>query len=471
MVMEYHNRDMVFVMDATEIEQILMDSGVGFMNRRDLMRTGLASGILAGYSRSHYGADVPGGAWSPTPTELPPISSLQEPPTSLNEAIAKKLVQAEWLITEPFRAKLSLKNLAARRMSIHIEPGTLLVHEKQAWLVGGPTKYVGQFGGQFQVQDFGTELQPSSIPVSSNRSASMVLPIISLTSTSTEKFTQIKDAHVASATDWTKDAKVITGLKSLSAIGSSMSVAQGIAWRMAKQLGWDQLSKVVVEGNSFNSFERQSIDRFLGLVDGLGQDQAVESVRNELLKDQLTVLVTGFGPKRAMGVKYLTENISESNFMGMPVERAETSPSATPKLAGLRLELNIVEQLKPGAFILESSLASRSGTGGIWMKFAKSRSLLRFDTEIPMLMESLENQLAPSVVALRRASSGPMTNRFRLENLSPLTLSSVELMTNLDASDPALLELTGLGVTARGRSIVKIPSNSAKAVRLRFGAI
>jgi hypothetical protein len=105
------------------------------------------------------------------------------------------------------------------------------------------------------------------------------------------------------------------------------------------------------------------------------------------------------------------------------------------------------------------------------MKFAKSRSLLRFDTEIPMLMESLENQLAPSVVALKRASAGPMTNRFRLENLSPLTLSSVELMTNLNASDPALLELTGLGVTARGRSIVKIPSNSAKAVRLRFGAI
>ncbi len=462
---------MVFVMDATKIEQFLTDSGVGFMNRRDLMRTGLASGIFTGYSRFHYGADVAGGAWSPTPTELPPISSLQEPPTSLNEAIAKKQVQAEWLITEPFRVRLSLKNLSARRISIHIEPGTLLVHEKQAWLVGGPTKYVGQFGGQFQVQDFGTESQPSSIPVSSNRSTSIVLPIISLTSTSNEKFTQIKDAHVVSATDWTKDAKVITGLKSLSAIGSSMSVAQGIGWRMVKQLGWEQLSKLAVEGNSFNNFERQSIDRFLGLVDGLGQDQTVESIRNELLKDQLTVLVTGFGPKRANGVKYLTENISESNFMGMPIERTETLPAVSPKSAALRLELHIVDQLKPGAFILESSLASRSGTGGLWMKFAKSRSLLRFDTDIRELMESLETQLAPSVVALKRASAGPMTNRFRLENLSPLTLSSVELMTNLNASDPALLELTGLGVTARGRSIVKIPSNSAKAVRLRFGAI
>jgi hypothetical protein len=44
-------------------------------------------------------------------------------------------------------------------------------------------------------------------------------------------------------------------------------------------------------------------------------------------------------------------------------------------------------------------------------------------------------------------------------------------MTNTDSSDPAYWSLEDLGIAPRGRTMVQIPSNSAKAIRIRFSAI
>ncbi len=443
------------------------------MNRRDLMRTGIVSSIIAEYSRFHEikGADVPGPSWHPAPSELPPIRKLPEPLIDLKEALAKNLVQAKWLIAEPYRVQVSLKNLSDKRFSVHIEPGTVLVHEKQSWLLGGATKYVGQFGGHFQNLEFGAEWQPVTISLLAGRTSSIVFPTIALSSLSTTPFKQIKDPQVLSVADWTSDSKTSDGLKTLASIGSSMPVAQGIAWRLGQQLGWEKLARQTVEGKPLNQFERQSVDRYLEVMQRMPLDHTLEAVRHELLKDQIAVLVTGFGPKRAAGVKYLTDHIAQTSFMGMPVDRAETSPTTFSKSAGLRLELHVADQVRPGLFAIDASLSSRSGPGGIWMKFAKTRVPIRLEGDTNAWMNTLEAQLAPSVVTLRPVSAGPMTNRFRLENLSPLTLAGLEAMTNSDPSDPALWGITDLGLSSRGRSIVKIPSKSARPVRIRFGII
>ena len=116
--MSFRDRAYGFRHGCDENRAVLTDSGVGFMNRRDLMRTGLASGIFTGYSRFHYGADVAGGAWSPTPTELPPISSLQDPPTSLNEAIAKKQVMLKFSEAE-YREVISEKFICPSNLDSH----------------------------------------------------------------------------------------------------------------------------------------------------------------------------------------------------------------------------------------------------------------------------------------------------------------------------------------------------------------
>lgn len=443
------------------------------MNRRDLIRTG-----LGGFIGSHYlnllQADDQAGtsqSWSPVPTEEPPLQGLDESLVSLAEATEKNLVQATWVVTQPHRARLTLKNNTGRRLALTIEPGSTLVSEKQAWLVGGPTRYVGQFGGQLQAREFAGELQPASIPLSPGRSAVVTLPLVGLSAPSAGKFAEVKSVKLISVKEFSKDAKIVAGLAALGALGSSMSTAQAIAWRMVAGLSWEKLANPLVEGQAINNFERLAVDRFLEVQAGLGADLPIAKLRQELFKDRLTVLVTGFGQKRLPGVKLLEAELAGKSFMGMVADQVQTSPTSYPKRSVIRLEFHVADQVRKGLFAVDASLASRTGPSGMWLKFAKTRVGLRPEDEISSLLEELEMQFSPSIAGLTRTSQGPMTSRFRLENQSPLTISAVEVMTNSDSGDPALFGLNDLGVAPRGRASVKIPSASARAARVRFSGI
>jgi hypothetical protein len=442
------------------------------MNRRDLIRTGLG-GIVAGQlARPVWANDQAGAAtWAPAPTEEPPLQGLDEPLVSLVEAAEKNLVQVTWVVTQPHRARLTLKNKTGRRLALTLAPGTTLVHEKQAWLVGGPTRYVGQFGGQLQARDFAAEVQPAFMPIAPGRTAVVALPLVCLYGPTSEKFAEIKSVKLMPASEFSKDSKVVAGLVSLGALGSSMTTAQAIAWRMVAGLAWDKLANQTVEGQAINQFERLAVERFLEVQGTLSTDQPISQLRAQLLKDRLTVLVTGFGPKRAPGVKLLEGELANQLFMGMMIDHLQGSPASFPKASVIRLEFHVADQVRKGLFAVDASLASRTGPSGLWLKFAKTRIAMRQDDDISTMLDELEQQFSPSIIALTRTSQGPMTSRFRLENQSPLTVSAVETMTNADSADPALYSLIDLGVAPRGRAIVKVPSATARAARVRFSVI
>lgn len=442
------------------------------MNRRDLIRTGLG-GFVAGHYLNPVRANDQTGvsSWAAAPTEEPPLQGLDEPLISLAEAVEKNLVQAAWVVTQPHRARLTLKNKTGRRLALTLEPGATLVSEKLAWLVGGPTRYVGQFGGQLQARNFAAEVQPAFMPLAPGRSVVVTLPLVCLNGPTRDKFTEVKSVKLLSANEFSKDSKVVAGLVSLGALGSSMTTAQAIAWRMVAGLSWDKLSNQAVEGQAINNFERLAVDRFLEVQATLSSDQPMAKLRAQLLKERLTVLVTGFGPKRAPGVKLLEGDLAGKLFMGMMIDQVQVSPSTFPKASVIRLEFHVADQVRKGLFAVDASLASRTGPSGLWLKFAKTRIGVRQDDDLSVMLDELEGQFSPSIVSLTRTSQGAMTSRFRLENQSPLTVSAVEAMTNAASGDPALYGLIDLGVAPRGRAIVKVPSASARAARVRFSAI
>ena len=443
------------------------------MNRRDLIRTGLGGFVAAPFLNPIRANDQTGTSpsWSAAPTEEPPPQGLDEPLVSLAEAIEKNLVQATWVVTQPHRARLALKNKTGRRLALTLEPGSTLASEKQAWLVGGPTRYVGQFGGQLQAVDFAAEVRPAALPLAPGRSALVTLPLVCLNAPTADKFVEVKSVKLIPAKELSKDTKVVAGLVALGALGSSMTTAQAIAWRMVAGLSSDKLANLAVEGQAINNFERLAVERFIELQAGLAADQPLAKLREQLMKDRLTVLVTGFGPKRVPGVKMLEGDLPGKLFMGMLIDPVQTSPGSFPKASAIRLEFHVADQVRKGFFAVDASLASRSGPSGLWLKFAKTRIGVRQEDDLVALLDELEQQFSPSIIGLTRTSQGPMTSRFRLENQSPLTVSAVELLTNADSGDPALYGLNDLGVAPRGRAIVKVPSSSARAARVRFSVI
>lgn len=442
------------------------------MNRRELIRTGLGSCLLGNVANQAFAADNSvQGLSAPSPAEQPPLRDGEEGLVTLAEAIEKNVLQATWVVTQPHRARLTLKNRTGRRLAVNLESSNVLTHEKLAWLIGGPTKYVGQFGGDLQAGEIDGELHPATIPLLPGRGATIDLPLVSLNQPSAEKFKEIKSPKLTKLKEVLKDPKAVAGLSILSILGSSMTTAQGIAWRLAAGLSWAKLGSSQVEGQAVNQFERMAVDRFLEIQATLAADHPIGKIRETLVRDRLTVLVTGTGPKRVPGVKILENDLPGQRFMGMQIAQIHAAGAVFPKASSLRLEFHVVEQVRKGLFAVEASLASRTGPNGVWLKFSKARVPLTAGMEMAELLQELELQFAPSIAGLTRVSQGPMTSRFRLENHSPMTLAAVEVVTNNDSADAAFYGLADLGIASRGRSTVKIPSSYARAARVRFSDI
>lgn len=440
------------------------------MNRRVLFRAGLSSGLLLPhFAGSAYALDRRNPDW--TPNEQPPISEPIEPASLLNELTETKQIETVWNLVESNRSQVSIKNKSGKKLAIQIDPGTVLTHANHAWLVGGPTRYVGQFGGQFQIQPFDGKVSAATIPVPAGRTIQLVLPVLELNEPTAEKFQTVEGLKQNSVRKWTDDPNLAASLSFLSSVGTSLSVAQALAWCLNGKLKPADLPQHKVEGQPFNSFEQQCAARFLDIQKSFTAEMSNEQIIAELEKSKLSVQITAIGKKRIAGQKILTQILPDQKFLGLPVHEISTSVNTDPAASVVKLEFHVDNEIRPGLFAVDASLATRTGIDGTFVKFARTRFPLRQETEANDLLEWLEVQMAPSIAKFTKTSRSGMTSRFRVDNQTVLNLSAIEVMTNSNSSDPAFWSIDNLGIAPRSRTMVNIPSNSAKAVRIRFSAI
>jgi hypothetical protein len=446
------------------------------MNRRDAIRTGLGTAFAPSFLNYAAADDTKPIDKLPalpnsSPAEPPPIVVAAESAQLLSELVAGKNAEAGWALVESNRVQLSLKNIGEKRLAVFIDPGTILRHEKKTWLVGGPSRYTGQFGGLLQATAFDGDLAPATIGLNAGKSATIMLPVVELNTPEDQKFKAVTSLKAESATDWTKDAPTAAMLVALSSIGASLSVAQGVAWKMAGLEG-EKLSRQKVESQTLNEFDRFAVERFSELFKAIPDHNNIKTILAGLHKERLYVQATATGLKRKPGQKLLAEMLAGKSFMGMPAGPVSQSlTDAAPKWACLKLDFNVVNEVRAGLYAIDASLASRTGLGGLFVKFARVRLPLRADTAGDEMMAWLETQMAPSMARLVRTGQGGMTSRFRLENQTTQTLAAIEATTGGDSADQALFELPGLGLAPRGRTSVRIPADSARATRIRFAAI
>lgn len=440
------------------------------MNRRDALRTGLGSAFasqLAGFTF----ADDTLAVQNDSPTEKPPIVAAAEAAQPLSDLVSGKSVEAVWALVESNRVRLSLKNISEKRLAILVDPGTVLRHEKNSWLVGGPSRYTGQFGGLFGSTSIDAETVPNTIPLGVGKSASLTLPVIELMQPEAGKFKELAGLKMEKAGDWTKDAPTAAMLTALSSLGTSLGVAQGIAWKVSG-LEPEKITQQRVESQTLTEFDRFSIERFCDIFKTIPDHGNLQTISSALNKEKLHVQVLATGVKRLPAQKLLAGMLARQSFMGLPAGAIALSASdAAPKWASLKLDFQVVNEIRAGLYAVDASLASRTGLNGLFVKFARVRLPLRPETQGAELMAWLEGQMAPTMARLVRTGQGGMTSRFRLENQTTQTLAMIETTTGGDSADLALFELAGLGVGPRARASVRIPADSARATRIRFAAI
>ncbi|MFM7591945.1 MAG: hypothetical protein ACKO85_09145 [Isosphaeraceae bacterium] len=440
------------------------------MNRRDALRTGLGSALahqLAGLTF----ADDAAVLQNHSPTEKPPIVAAAEAAQPLSELLAGKLVEAGWALIESNRVRLTLKNISEKRLSILVDPGTVLRHEKNAWLVGGPSRYAGQFGGLFGPTSMDAEAVPNTIPLGAGKSAALSLPVVELMQPEQGKFKELAALKMEKAGDWTKDAPTAALLTALAGLGTSLGVAQGIAWKISG-LELEKITQQRVESQTLTEFDRFSIERFSEIFKTIPDQANLQTISTALNLEKLHVQVLATGVRRQPAQKLLAGILARQSFMGLPVGGiALSATEAAPKWASLKLDFQVVNEIRAGLYAVDASLASRTGLNGLFVKFARVRLPLRPDTQGAELLAWLEGQMAPSMARLVRTGQGGMTSRFRLENQTTQTLAMIETTTGGDSSDQALFELAGLGVGPRARASVRIPAVTARATRIRFASI
>jgi hypothetical protein len=411
------------------------------------------------------------------PREPVPESVDQDPPVSLREAIAQGRIVAKWVATAPNQLRLALRNTSDRNAAVRIDPGTTLTDGKARWLAGSPSRFEGAFGGAYVFEAGDAQLRSSTIPVPPGRETALTLPALRLTAS--EPGSKIDPANPLTSESletWSTDKSLQAVLLGLSMLGSSLPVAQGIAWRAVEAKDWKAFANLTVQGRILNEFEKHAVDRYLAEIAKIGPAEP-EVLRNSLLAGLMDVQIRQ-SPGKDGANKRFAALLDGRSLLGQPLGKVSSGKGKSTPVNPMRLEFAIVEVFtaEPLRLVVDVSLSTHTDAPGGSIRWARTR--LTFGTEssdqgedVDRFLDDLTTRFAYALVRTERTGTGSMFSRFRLENRSPWTLSDVALRTGRNDSDPAVWPLEGLGLSPRGRTIVPVPADRAEPVDLRWSPI
>ncbi len=411
------------------------------------------------------------------PREPVPESAAQDPPVSLREAIAQGRLSAEWVATAPNQLRLKLRNASDRYAAVRIDPGTTLTDGKSRWLAGSPSRFEGAFGGAFVFESGDAQMRSSTIPVPPGRETALTIPALRLTASEPgSKIDSEKPLKAEPVEAWSADKSLQAVLNGVSMLGSSLPVAQGIAWRAVEAKAWKALATLTVQGRVLNEFEKHAVDRYLSEIARIGPVMP-EVLRNSLLAGLMHVQIRQ-SPGKDMTNERLAAMLEGRSFLGLPFGKLPAGKGDPKAEKPMRLEFGIADVLsaEPLRLVVDASLSTHTDAPGGSIRWVRSRVMLGSESSDPVeavdrFLEDLTARFAHALVRTERTGMGSMFSRFRLENRSPWTLSAVALKTGRNEADPAVWPLEGLGLSPRGRTIVPIPADRAEPVDLRWSPI
>lgn len=415
---------------------------------RALSAAGLASSLM------FLGSAIAAPVEDLEPSTAPSASSTTETVDLLKAARAGDLkVTARGQGQE--KVRLSLQNTSEKRLNVVVPPGLVA------------SSGLGQGGGGFQSMGLGMinnrpgsfgRFQGSSatglrsMPVNGSDSPSVAVPVGETVDVSVPAVCLNYGVATPSprdvftlmdVDDYTQDARIRKGLRSLALLGTSQGVAQASMWRICNGVPFEEMA--ARDAKFLNQSEIALAARFVEAVDAAGADDLVNPA---LLTEGRVFIKLSAETAAAQGeVSRLVEKLDGLRLFGLPIEVVKTddmpiarAPAVFVKVAlGENQSGDAVGRIQVGCSLQDDQWRPLGKAA-----FRDHASIAVLDAQ--SLVQLVEHQLAATFVTVKPARKTVGATTLKVENRLPFTIAGLNVRAGDSPGSPVVpFEAVGLG--------------------------
>ncbi len=382
------------------------------------------------------------------------------------------------------RIRIALRNVSAKRLNVVLPPGLVasgMVGQGGAGgggagggggfqnmglgSLGNRAGGFGQFAGRSEpgfrsVAPTATDAT-QSVTVPAGQKVDVDIPAVCLnfglpTPTPRDRF------RLVDVDEYSKDARVRRGLRSLAIMGTSQGTAQAAMWRICNNVPFEAMlakgEKVV------NPAEVALASRFVDAVDA----QSTELVEPAYLSEaRIFVSVEGEG-LLAKDARRLASTLDGLLVLGLPVR--VIAPGEAPKSSSPALHLGVT-LLSGSGGETRGRVVVQAGTGlgePTWntlgqVAFKDAAGVTALDAAA--VARTLDHAVASAFVTAKVARRSPAGTTFKVENRLPFTLSHLTLRAGASAGAP-MVDSNAVGVGPGRVGLVTIPASNGSIDRV-----
>jgi hypothetical protein len=431
------------------------------------------------------------------PEPLPGKAEANTQTVSILPAQQKGLIKVETRGHGEGRVRMSIKNTSQTRLNVVIPPGLIATTVTaqagggfggggggaggggpQSMGLGSISNQPGAFGhfaepgsndkaGLSSVPSAAVSPEPNSVAVPVGQTVSVNVPAVCLnygdpTPTVRDFF------HIVDVEQYTADPRARKALRSLASYGTSLGVAQTVAWHAFNNMA---LADIAVQAPRFKFINQYEIDiaaRFIDALDASRSDELVSAA--SLAQNCIFLQIRGTGAMKSK-VDQIAMDLEGQRFFGLPIR--VVGVNQTVELPGpalfLAVSLNSGKDDQPAGQVAVRHVrfgGSVQPLGLLKLKDLPTASILDADS----LARSVENTIISKMVASKSAKKLQNATMVQIENWLPLTISNIVVRTGDSAGAPQT-ELKGLGVGPRRSLQIPVEAEAASVVRVTFNGL
>ncbi len=385
------------------------------------------------------------------------------------------------------RVRIAVRNRSERRLHVLIPPG-MVASSATAQAAGGAAGGAG--GGGFQSMGLGSisnnpgafgrfadsstsepgfkslpvkgdDSNPAAIDVPVDQTVKLILPAVCLnyglpTPNASNRF------RLVDVDDYTPDVRARTALRTLATMGTSVGVAQAVAWHAFNGMTFEQLA-ALGEGKLINSYELALAARFVQTIDQTAN--AAEFDPSFITRSRVFVQLTG-RPASAQAIQAIARDLDGKTILGLPVTVVDLAVAPPARGPSLLLTIELIQG--------ENKLVAGKGTmrnltlDGVWNLFGRFgwkdvNTLESFNAD--KLAGAVDRAIASAFVAAKPSKRSQTSTTLRIENRLPFTLAGIVVRTGDSAGDPRV-SFEGVGIGPGRATPISIEAAGGKVDRV-----
>lgn len=379
------------------------------------------------------------------------------------------------------KVRLSIENVSGKRLNVVIPPG--LVASSNLGQGGGGRGFqsmglgaINNRPGSFGRFEGSSAPGFRSMPVAGSASPSLTVPAGETVDVSVPGVCLNYGVDTPGPRDvftlmdvdqYTQDARVRKGLRSLALLGTSQGVAQAAMWRICNDVAFEEMASR--DGKLLNDQELALAARFVEAVDAAGVDELVDPAA--LTEGRVFVSVQAEGASARGEAARLAGKLDGLRLFGLPIQLVEGDVAPVASAPALFVRLGLSETAEGEA--LGRMQVGSSPSGDRWrplgkVTFRDHSSLAVLDAQ--SLAALMERELATTFVTVKAAKRTATSTTLRVDNRLPFTVSGLSLRAGASAGSP-LVPFDAVGIGPARSAMLPIQAGQAQIVGVELNGL